>query len=43
MSKRFRHAAVLACRLTIPISLAFAQGEPPWGWGWRQAPPYGDL
>jgi hypothetical protein len=41
MTRRLKHAAVLAALLTIPVSIGFAQGRPPWGWGWRSAPPYG--
>lgn len=41
MTKHFKRAAILAAVFAIPASVALAQGGPPWGWGWRQAPPYG--
>jgi hypothetical protein len=41
MRKRLKRAAILAAVFAIPAGVALAQGGPPWGWGWRPAPPYG--
>lgn len=42
MMKYLKHAAALIAVLAVPVSVALAQGSPPWGgWGWRSGPPYG--
>lgn len=40
--KHRKRAAALVAVLCLPVSLALAQGGPPWGgWRWREGPPYG--
>lgn len=41
MMKHLKRVALVAAALAVPAGIALAQGGPPWGWGWRSAPPYG--